>query len=336
MKKSNFNLLKVIFISIMTLTLSSYGHCQHKVEQERTGKIYGDLFLNANYNAQLKQSSFRLNRLHIGYKKNLSEKWYFNGMIESAKEDYEPNGDYKGITDLFEFCMGYKTSVFEGKFGLIGTELNQLQEALWQHRNVDKVFVDKYGFAPTNDFGFLLKYKPLENLSIDYSLTNGEGHKVLQSDSVFRHSLGVTSTLNSGFVLRVYSDFVPTTELIKINMIGIVGYKNERLSFGLEFNQQIGSDNIKNKIKKGFSEYIHLKLDGKFSAFGRHDFIKSNMPEGLNQGWDIENDGNLIITGIQYEIMEAANLSLNYRGWISAQENTDMASYMFLDLAIYF
>ena len=131
------NLFVFIFTSIMLLLpINSFGQEESKIVEK--GEFYGDLFLGANFNLKNNQMSYRFNRLHFAYKHNFSEKLYFNGMIESAKEDYALSGSYNGITNLFEFCLGYQSEKLDAKFGLIGTELNQMQEKLWRNRNIDK------------------------------------------------------------------------------------------------------------------------------------------------------------------------------------------------------
>jgi hypothetical protein len=106
MRKPPILILITVFAFILSKTWA-----QSDSSDIRNGKIYGDLFLNANYNVADELLSFRLNRLHFGYKYTFSKEFYFNGMIESALENYDPipeGGDYDDITNLFEFCFGFK------------------------------------------------------------------------------------------------------------------------------------------------------------------------------------------------------------------------------------
>ena len=300
-----------------------------------SGSFYGDVFLNTNYNFDKERVAFRLNRLHFGYKYNFSDKLYFNGMIESAREDYEPQGDYNGITNLFEFCLGFKLNKVEGKFGLIGTEFNQLQEKLWKHRYVDKVFADKYGLAPTNDFGGIVIFKPSEIFNFDLALTNGEGHKTGQADSSFRYSLGLTVKPDNGFVARIYSDFLSYNDVLQTNLIGIIGYTSDNVSVGAEWNQQINSFNADGFERSGLSAYASYLFNGKYQLFGRYDYLTSNQPDGFAENWNIANDGQLIIAGLQYKLHEQITLALDYRAWKGDSDNKTQ-SFLFFDIEITF
>ena len=323
---------------LILLLGSTFAFCQESNEKPK-GEVYGDVFLNANYNLTDNYASFRLNRLHVGYKRDLSENFYFNGMFESALEDYAPiavGGDYNGITNLFEFCLGYKSKKLDGKFGLIGTEFNQQQEKLWKHRYVDKVFSDKYGLAPTNDFGFLLIYKPADLIHVDFALTNGEGHKNLQSDSAFRVATGITFTFFEHFKARVYTDFMNLDDTLQSNLIAILGYSNEVYSAGVEYNMQGNSNGLDGYSRSGMSVYATYNFLKKYQLFARYDNITSNKPDGFTDNWNIFNDGSLIIVGTQYGLLNDVVISLNYRNWSPADSNSDSQSFIFMDVAINF
>lgn len=304
-------------------------------EEESKGKFYGDVFLNTNYNLEKEQASFRLNRLHFGYKYEFTDKLYFNGMVESAREDYEPNGDYNGITNLFEFCLGFKLPKIEGKIGLIGTEFNQQQEKLWKHRYVDKVFADKYGFAPTNDFGFLLIYKPADLINVDFAITNGEGHKTGQTDSVFRYSAGINLKPAKGFVARLYGDMVNYPEALQSNFIGILGYSSEIISVGAEWNQQFNSNSNDGYQRNGLSAYFSYNIFDNYQIFSRFDHISSSQPDDFTSNWNIDNDGKLIIAGIQFEPHKKIKFAIDYRTWITELDE-NLSSYLFLDIELAF
>ena len=325
---------KLIFTFCIIFIILNLTFAQNDSSFDRKGEIYGDLFLNTNYQIENKQASFRFNRLHFGYKYNFTEKLYFNGMLEAAKEDYIPAGDYNNIVNLFEFCLGYNSTKFDAKFGLIGTEFNQMQEQLWKHRNIDKVFADKYGFAPTNDFGFLLIYKPAKFINLDISITNGEGHKSIQMDSAFRYAIG-TKLILSKFFIRAYTDFVYFRSFQQINFIGIAGFSGNKIAFGTEWNQQFNSNNNNNYQRYGLSAYFSINFTEKLQLFSRYDFIRSNMPENFTENWNIINDGDLIIAGMKYNIIDKISIAPNYRAWI-ANNNSDINSFIFLDLEIKF
>ncbi|WP_430813765.1 hypothetical protein [Carboxylicivirga sp. RSCT41] len=294
------------------------------------GAFYGDVFLNANHNFEAAYSSFRLNRLHFAYKYHYNQHLYFNGMVESARENYEPTGDYNNITNLFEFCFGFSYEKIEGKAGLIGTKLNQQQEALWKHRYIDKIFADKYGFAPTNDFGVVLKYKPSEVISLDMAITNGEGHKNAQVDSVFRYAAGATFNAKSGLIARVYADFLNQGDATQTNFISILGYQSEAFTAGIEYNLQMNSANQSGIDLGGFSAYASYDFNERYQLFGRYDTISLKYSEGEQP----DDDGTLAIIGGQYKITSQITTSLNYRMQELIGETNK--SYLYLNLALEF
>ena len=328
--------LSVYTISLIMLILSSGSlQGQDSTAYVPKGQIYGDLFLNTNYNFDSGQTSFRLNRLHFAYKYNFNDNLYFNGMIESAREDYDPNTDYNGITNLFEFCLGFKLNKLQGRFGLISTELNQQQQELWTFRYVDKVFADKYGFAPTNDFGFIVIYKPVDAVQIDFSMVNGEGHKNFQIDSTQRYSLGLSFKPYNKFVARIYSDVQFFGSLQQTNLIGILGYHTEALYIGTEWNQQFNSNRTVGYQKSGISAYLSFNITKDYQFFSRYDFVQSNKPAGMPDPWNLTNDGSLAIVGLQYILTKQISLAIDYRGTISEKDNKTH-SYIFFDTQLTF
>ena len=331
----------MIYISLSTFVCSTNLFGQSDSTFRNNGKLYGDVFLNSNYNIDKSTLSFRLNRVHLGYRYNFSPLLYFNGMFESALEDYEPmpdslGGEYNHITNLFEFCLGFKYSYFEGKFGLIGTELNQQQEQLWKHRLIDKVFADKYGYAPTNDFGFLISYIPTDWIKTDVAITNGEGHKSLQADSSFRYAGGITLRLAESIVLRGYIDMVNFTNSVQTNTIGILGFDNKQLTIACEWNQQNNHDGNKGYHRNGLSVYGNLLFAGKYQVFARYDYVNSNKTNNLINNWNEAADGSLIIAGLQYSLVKGVNLALDYRMWNPGLEGDDTRSFLFFDVELFF
>jgi len=274
-----------------------------------------------------------MNRLHFGYKYTYNEKFYFNGMIEAAREDYNAQGGYSGITNLFELCLGFKLDKIEGKAGLIGTELNQLQEKLWQNRYIDKVFADKYGFAPTNDFGALVFLEPTSNLKVDIAIVNGEGHKSPQMDSTFRLAVGGTYSISSNIVCRLYADVVPQ-EVNQFNAIAILGYSDSTLSIGAEWNSQTNRNMISNLNYGGISLYGSYAIAPQIKLLGRFDYVNVNYEDNaipIIAGAD----GQLLILGAEYKLHSNILFALSSRNWID--DNTDETnSYIFFDVAIAF
>ena len=299
----------------------------------RKGTFYGDVFLNGNYNVNKKSFAFRLNRLHFGYTYIYSKNIYFNGMIESAREDYYPQGDYNRITNLFELCLGIKFSKLEGKFGLIGTELNQMQEKLYRQRNIDKVFADKYGFAPTNDFGGILIYKPTEFITTDIATLNGEGHKMGQADSSLRYAFGITLKPFRGVYFRVYNDLLPVNSVYQLNSILVTGFQNRVFSAGVEWNKQFNRSNTRGLNIAGISVYASFDINNTWRIFGRYDIVEYDSPPDYLQDKTTEPDSQLIIAGLQYKINEQVSISINGRNQIVDQKTN---SCVFLNLTLAF
>ncbi|MBK3516885.1 hypothetical protein [Carboxylicivirga marina] len=328
-RESIRSLMKILLAIIIIGGLSNRTFAQETANQAK-GQFYGDVFFNANHNFDAAYSSFRLNRLHFAYKYQYNQHLYFNGMVESARENYEPTGDYNNITNLFEFCFGFHYEKFEGKAGLIGTQLNQQQEALWKHRYIDKVFADKYGFAPTNDYGVVIKYKPTEVISFDMAITNGEGHKNAQVDSVFRYAVGATLNTTAGLVVRAYADFLNQGDATQTNFIGILGYQSEAFTAGVEYNQQLNSAMQSGIDLGGLSAYASYNINERYQLFGRYDVISYNYSEGELP----DSDGSLAIIGGQYQITNQITTSLNYR--MQELIGDTSKAYLYLNLALEF
>ncbi len=119
------------------------------------------------------------------------------------------------------------------------------------------------------------------------------------------------------------------------NLIGILGYNSDVISLAVEWNQQINTNSLDGYERSGLSAYATYNFSDKYQAFSRFDYISSNKPEGFISDWNIDNDGKLIIGGVQYMLQKQIKLAINYRGWMP-EANDKVSSYLFFDIEIAF
>ncbi|MDO9137639.1 MAG: hypothetical protein Q7U21_07425, partial [Lutibacter sp.] len=81
----------------------------------------------------------------------------------------------------------------------------------------------------------------------------------------------------------------------------------------------------------GLSFYATYVINKKFEIFGRFDQLSSNTLSGETFAWNDENDGNQIITGIQYAPVKGLKFSLNYQNFSFDNSTLDAKSLVFLN-----
>lgn len=307
--------MKKLFLSAICLLSLGIASAQEKTEKSEfkvTGKPIVTVF--ANYQAGIGESNgvsgFNLERAYIGYdakvSKSLSAKVVFDiGTSKVAGSDLER------IAYIKNAQMTWKTNNFTLDFGLIGLQQFNYQEKFWGYRYIAKSFQDQYKFGSSADLGFIATYKFTKWLSADFSLTNGEGYKKLNVDNRNRYGIGATVEPIKGLSARLYYDIYSGADGLENQetAAAFVGYKHKAFSVGAEYNAQFNTKFKDGKDQTGYSVYATANLAKKFTVFGRYDSI------GSSNDWNIKNDGDNIIAGVQYTPIKYLKLSPNVQSW---------------------
>lgn len=197
------------------------------------------------------------------------------------------------------------------------------QERFWGLRYVAQTFQDLYWKIPSSDLGFIAFYNVNKAISLDASITNGEGVRVQQDATgkvKFAGGLNInpTSILQSRFYYhnRQASDEKLNTEHMYAAFIGL--RPSSKLRVGSEFNY-MKHLNYSGMDSYGYSIYSSYQLTDKTAYFIRFDRLLNDTKHTENT--NTQGDGNSIMGGIAHAPVKKINISLNYQGWISDHHN---------------
>lgn len=244
--------MKKITLTLITVLLLNSVYGQDKKEEFKpNGKPFVRIFTNyhSTFSDGESFNAFELQRAYLGYSYNFSEKISGKVNIDIANPGV---GKLQMTAFIKNAYIQYQDDKLTAKIGMIGLYQFELQEKQWGGRYLFKSFQDEYKFGSSADLGFALSYNLAKNISIDASITNGEGYKSIETDSIFKYSAGLTLQPIKGLDVRVYYDYMGKDEAQQ-TMSLYAGYTEKNLKLGVEYNRQINNKMLANKDLDGFS-----------------------------------------------------------------------------------
>ncbi len=342
--------MKKIIFSLFLLIVCSYFSFAQEENKEfiPSGHAFGKVFWNYHYNMTKdvnQSSSFELKRSYFGYKfafsKNISTKITFDVGSNSGGSSY--------TAYLKTAQLDWKVaSPLKLTFGLMGLKQFNDQEHFWGYRYIFKSFQDEQGFGTSADMGVNAEIKPNDKIKADILIVNGGGYKQVQ-DNFGLHRIGadVVAKPVKGLELKVYYDMMPSkydkygndsiiadTSTIS-NLALFAGYKTKKFRIGAEYNMFNNgikySHAAESYDKSGISAYATYIINKKFEVFGRFDQLASNKFSGATDPWNYNNDGNLILAGLQFSPVKGVKMALNYRTYLYENSDKDPLSVIYIN-----
>ncbi len=328
--KKNLILLSVI------LGIFQTGNIEAQEAFVPSGSPLAKIYSNFHSNFDGTSSAFEITRAYFGYQYHMNA--YFTGkvLLDVGTPHFQIN-DTTQVTSslnltayLKEAQLTYKKGNLEMNMGMIGLRQFKIQETYWGHRYIEKSFQDLFGFGPSADLGADVSYRFGDLFSADLTFRNGEGYKKLQSDNKYNTGLGWTLTPVKGLVIRGYYDRLKK-DVTQYTEAYFAGYQNKKLTAGVEYNIQ---DNYRNKDNHnlfGYSVYGSYNLTDRFQVFARYDKLNSNTLNSELQKWDIANNGDLLIGGVQFTPVKGVKIALDYQGWMPELSTMDNQNAVYLN-----
>lgn len=323
-------MLKKYFFLVLVLVFSTALFSQEveKKEFKPSGSPIVRVFFN--YHTDFKNVAVaEIRRAYLGYKYKVSEKYSLKlvydvgNPLDGGKLD---NTAYLKIAQL-----QYNHKKLQWRVGMIPTKSFKYQEHWWGYRYLQKSFQDKYKFNSSADIGASFEYRIIDEIRIEGIVQNGEGYKKIQKDATFRGGAGVTYEPRKNVRLRVYYDNSTRPDVQLQTIATYFGYDfKDILSFGAEYNKQVGFRMKNGKDLSGASAYLTYFINKKFQVFGRYDYTMSNKLEGELEVWNYIADGNYYIGGVQMKLVKGVKMSVNYQGFQSPNTDKDLTSMMFV------
>ncbi|TKG89066.1 hypothetical protein EYV94_26285 [Puteibacter caeruleilacunae] len=307
---------------------------QDNSEFKPNGKPLVKIF--SNYHTDITDgesaSAFEITRAYFGYEYKFSPEFSTKLVLDVGNP---AAGKLEMTAYLKNALVKYKKDRLAVEFGLIGSKQFKIQEKQWGYRYLLKSFQDQYKFGPSADLGLSVEYNLSDFVSVDFSLTNGEGYKKLQGDSIFKKGFGLTLRPVDKVVIRGYYDHMKD-DAAQTSLATYIGYTADKFNIAAEYNHQKNNGMIDGRDFSGVSFYSTVEVSEKVKVYGRYDSLTSDKLSGASEGWNVNRDGDLFIAGLEYSPVRGVKLSPNYRGWSPKQDSKDFTSSLYVNLELKF
>lgn len=253
------------------------------------GKPLALIFTNFNtaFSDGENLSAFEITRAYLGYEYNFSNEI-------SAKIILDVGDPKVGNLQLTAFLKNayveYSKNNISASFGMISTTQFKVSEKIWGLRYIEKSFQDAYNFNSSADLGFNIDYSFTDFISADFSIFNGEGYKLIQSDKYVRPGFGITANPLKSVTARLFADTMGDT-VKQQSLATILAYTGKKLILGAEYNYQTNYGMNDGRDIYGTSFFATFKANNNIMLFARFDDLKSKVLKGQNEPWQFNNDG---------------------------------------------
>ena len=302
----------IITLSLIVASISLFAQGSPHV------KVFSNFNYDIDADAENAFSEFEVKRAYLGYGYKLAD-----GFTAKVTFDVGKNSAGSNYTAFLKIAsLSWQASdKLNLSFGMIGSKNFKFMEKAWGKRYIYKSFQDQNKWASSADAGANLTYNLSDNLIIDAQILNGEGYKSLQgSDGLMRGGAGlIYSADNISF--RVARDVVPRTmysddyESQYINTFAMA-YSTSSISVGGEYNLRENTSNVIDNTSSAFSVYGNLDIGNGVSLFGRYDLSESE--DGNENQWNIDNEGELTIIGVEKQMTKGVKVALNVQSYKAA------------------
>lgn len=326
---------KIIFLVLTIFSIFTSAYSQETTDDFKpNGKPVALIFTNFStaFSDGETSPSFGITRAYLGYEYNFSKEFYAKVILDVG----DPKaGGLQMTAYLKNAYLQYKKGNFTANFGMISTTQFKVSEKIWGYRYIEKSFQDAYKFNSSADIGISLDYKFADFISADFSLINGEGYKVIQSDEFVRPGIGTTIKPIKNITARVFVDYMGK-EVKQQSLATFLAYTGKKLVVGAEYNYQANVDMEDGLNMFGTSFYASFIPTDKIKIFGRYDDMNSNISEGETKPWHLGKDGQLIMAGVEINPIKGVKVAPNFRMWNTDDADTPNTTYLYLNFEFKF
>lgn len=269
---------------------------------------------------------FALERCYLGFRYSLTKDLSFRGVIDIGSFPKEEDNQRFAFIKYAEVQWKYRRMRLNA--GMISTTMFKVQEYFWDKRYIMKSFQDEYDYASSADLGISVAYDFSKELSADFIFANGEGYKKLQIKSGMMYGLGVTYRPIKELTLRAYGEINEGSgngERDSKDIALFAGYKNDVFSLAAEYSRMFDYDHVGDGDVFGASVYGSWYINDRWEIFGRYDNRMSK------HDWQLADDGQLALFGVQFKIGKHIRLAPNFRCWIPEADGPATQWYGYLN-----
>lgn len=321
----------VLFLGNLSQALPQEDGTEKSYYAKPTAKVFANIFSGINQGNN--PTAIEIKRAYIGYDIKLKDGFSSKIILDIGSPD---NSSAYSLLKRYAYFksayLQYETGKFNFKFGIIPMQLFKIQEKIWGHRYIEKSATDKYKFGTSSDLGISANYKVTSFAEIDVTISNGEGNAELQHDNTYKAAFGLTLKPYKGFIFRTFVDFLPKEEN-QVTLVSFIGYQiDKKISFGIEFDRQLNANNVAHQDLNLYSFMGSYFINSKFQLFAYYTILRSDILSQKKQFWNMPDDGNDFIGGIQYSPISQIRMAINYREWIPFDELRNNESFVYFNI----
>ncbi len=274
--------------------------------EEKKGKAIIQVFsnLHTGFGSDRHDRGFELDRSYLGYEYKIGKNLAIKGVLDVGKSS--DVSDYQRIAYIKNAMVTWKTGKLKLSGGLISTTQFNYQEKAWGYRYIMKSFQDQYKFGSSADLGISAAYQFNDWLSADAIIVNGEGYKKIQVKDGLNYGLGVTLTPVKGLSARLYGGLNEASEdgqKDKWNWAAFLGYKNDYLSLGAEYNYMKNASYKEDNDQNGISVFASGKVSKAVDLYARFDHLSTDADDGESA----------LLFGLQMKLGQYVKVAPNFR-----------------------
>lgn len=286
-----------------------------------SGKVFGTSFLDysSGLNSTTNTSGFDITRALLGYKYKFTQNIEATISIDGAAGRSANDKLEVHVRNAF---VSWSDHGLKLDVGLITLKQFSLQQQMWGHRYALQSQQDLAGMGHSVDIGAQVSYSFSPLFAVDLGITNGEGYKKVRKDKSMRYSIGATIIPIDNFVFRVYGDVYSkdkdryaelNTDKKMMNQFSYstyLGYQNEKIVAGLEYNKQLHNQYIRGNHIDGVSVFSTYYINSKWNVYARYDYYGSSN-YGEQTSW--YDDRHMVVAGVEFKPFKILRLTPNFR-----------------------
>lgn len=330
-KHFRFILVTFLILAYLPYLFSQSDSPNDKFSGEPIVLVFADVYSGLNQGNN--PTGIQIQRAYLGYDLQLQKGFSTKVVLDIGNPDnLLDNSDLKRYAYFKYAYLQYKTEKFNFKFGIIPMQVFKVQTKNWGHRYVEKSASDKYGLGSSADLGISANYKITSFAELDFTISNGEGNATEQQDNTYIAALGLTLKPYKGLILRTYADLTQKAEN-QITLVNFIGYQiDKKIAFGIEYDRQLNANNVAQQDLNLYSFTGSYFINSKFQLFAYYTILRSDILSQETQFWNMADEGNDFIGGIQYSPISQIRMAINYREWIPFDESRSKESFIYFNI----
>lgn len=264
-------------------------------------------------------SGYNLTRAFLGYEMNMPLGFSAMIRINTKTEKNADTGKTEYETYLKNLQLKWQYEQLTLTMGLVNIYAFDTQESAWGHRHIKKSFIETQGFGVCDDIGLLARYDVSKYLTLEASMTNGEGATVKNENNKSRYGTALVIHPWTGVTAKVYGEYLEAEEGFEDqqSFLTFLGYKNRYFSIAGEYDWMWNTLQVDGHHRHGFSFSATGFLSDEWAVFGRYDQANSSA------GWNHALDGRLYIAGVDYKPIKWITFTPNVQ-WQHTETGDDL------------